>query len=74
MGSPKQGFSDEGLLQSLTWPEEDRSRFTTAHWTGGYRWFKSPIIVCLEKYPRGPSRPPDSPGVVIAFNPRRHGR
>ena len=74
MGNPNSKVLDEGFLQTLVWPEEDRSRFTTACWTGGYRWFKSANIVCIEKHPRRPSRPPGSPGVVIAFNPYRHGR
>jgi hypothetical protein len=34
-------------------PEEDRRLlFPTIPWTGGYRWFRSPNVVCLEKYRR----------------------
>jgi hypothetical protein len=38
------------FAQQLTIPEEDRAKYTSAKWTGGYRWFRSPNIVCLEKY------------------------
>ena len=27
-----------------------RRRFPTSVWTGGYRWFRSPNVLCLEKY------------------------
>ncbi len=37
------------LLQQLTIPEEDRSKYTSAKWAGEYRWFRSPNVVCLEK-------------------------
>ena len=30
-------------------PEEDRARLALARWKGGYRWFKAPNVVCLEK-------------------------
>jgi hypothetical protein len=30
--------------------EEDRRLFTTAPWKGEYRWFRSPNVICLEKY------------------------
>jgi hypothetical protein len=34
-------------------PEEERRRlFPAETWTGGYRWFRSPNVVCLEKYRR----------------------
>jgi hypothetical protein len=43
---------DEAFLRRLIFPEEDRHLFTTAPWRGGYRWFRSPNVVCLEKYRR----------------------
>jgi hypothetical protein len=52
MGSPKAKDPSEEFLQKFTWPEEDRHLFTTAAWDGGYRWFRSPNVVCLEKYRR----------------------
>jgi hypothetical protein len=41
---------DEAFLRQLIFPEEDRHRFTATPWRGGYRWFRSPNIVCLEHY------------------------
>jgi hypothetical protein len=26
------------------------AKYTSAKWMGGYRWFRSPNVVCLEKY------------------------
>ncbi len=39
------------LLQQFVIPEEDRPRFTSAPWDGGYRWFRSENVICLEKVP-----------------------
>jgi hypothetical protein len=41
---------DEAFLRSIVFPEEDRRRFTTAAWSGGFRWFRSSNVVCLEHY------------------------
>ena len=30
-------------------PEEERARLTATRWEGGYRWFRTPNVVCLEK-------------------------
>jgi hypothetical protein len=40
----------EEFLQKYTWPEEDRHLFTSVPWDGGYRWFRSPNVLCLERY------------------------
>jgi hypothetical protein len=41
------------FAREIILPEEDRRLlFPTIPWTGGYRWFRSPNIVCLEKYRR----------------------
>ncbi len=37
------------LLRQCTIPEEDRTKYTSAKWSGEYRWFRSPNVVCLEK-------------------------
>jgi hypothetical protein len=50
--SPGYAEADEEFWQSLVWAEEDRHLFTTAKWKGGYRWFRSPNVVCFEKYQR----------------------
>ncbi len=36
-------------LRQFVLPEEDRHLFTSAKWSGEYRWFRSPNIICLEK-------------------------
>jgi hypothetical protein len=43
---------DDQLLQEWTFPEEERHLYTSEPWTGGYRWFRSPNVVCLERYRR----------------------
>src|SRR5262249_9546582 len=43
---------EHAFARQLILPEEDRARYTSAKWEGGYRWFRSPNVVCLEKYRR----------------------
>jgi len=43
---------EEEFFLTLTWPQEDRRRFTIATWSGGYRWFKSDNITPIEYYRR----------------------
>jgi hypothetical protein len=38
------------FARTVTLPEEDRARFTSAPWQGGYRWFRSSNVVKLERY------------------------
>jgi hypothetical protein len=43
-------YDDEHTFaRVVTFPEEDRMKYTSAKWGGEYRWFRSPNIVCLEK-------------------------
>jgi len=43
-------YDDEhDFARTVTLPEEDRLKYTTAEWQGGYRWFRAPNVVCLEK-------------------------
>lgn len=39
-------------LRDWTFPEEDRHLYTTAPWTGGFRWFRSANVIPLEQYRR----------------------
>jgi hypothetical protein len=39
-------------LWDWTFPEEDGHLYTTAPWTGGFRWFRSANVVPLEQYRR----------------------
>jgi hypothetical protein len=41
---------DDSFLQSLVLPEEDRIHRTSTPWRGGYRWFRSPNVIPIEKY------------------------
>ena len=40
---------EHAFARQLTIPEEDRAKYTSTKWAGGYRWFRSPNVVCLEK-------------------------
>jgi hypothetical protein len=55
--------SDDAFLRSVTFPEEDRHLFTTAPWQGGYRWFRSPNVIPLERWKQRRQRriQPDEP-------------
>src|SRR5262249_1022636 len=52
--NPKIIWAEEGdqFWRRITFPEEDRPLHTSKPWDGGYRWFRSPNIVCLEQYRR----------------------
>jgi hypothetical protein len=41
---------DEALLRRLVYPEEERHLHTPLPWTGGFRWFRSTNVICLERY------------------------
>jgi hypothetical protein len=41
---------EEESLRRYILSEEDRATLTGEKWNGGYRWFKSENIVCLEHY------------------------
>jgi hypothetical protein len=52
-GQPTQRrIEDENAFwRKLVLPQEDRMRLGIP-WHGGYRWFRSPNVVCLEHYRR----------------------
>ena len=39
---------DDAFLREWTIPEEDRTKYTSQPWTGEFRWFRSPNVICLE--------------------------
>ena len=41
---------DEAFLRQLVRPEEDRRRFAHAPYAGGFRWFRSPNVVPIERW------------------------
>jgi hypothetical protein len=45
---------DEAFMHSLVRCEEDRRRrHPQVKWSGGYRWFRSPNVIPLERYRPG---------------------
>jgi hypothetical protein len=42
----------EAFFRALIFSEEERHRYTTASWDGGYRWFESSNVVPIERYRR----------------------
>jgi hypothetical protein len=40
----------EQFLRELIFAEEDRQLHTPEKWTSGFRWFRSPNVVCIEHY------------------------
>ncbi len=52
MRNPHSEATSEEFLRSITPPEEDRRRYTSAPWSGGFRWFRAPNIIPLEQYRR----------------------
>ena len=56
MNTPSHRNEDEyedvhTFWRKLVLPQEDRMRLGIP-WHGGYRWFRSPNVVCLEHYCR----------------------
>lgn len=41
---------DEAFLRHVIFPEEDRHLYTTTPWTGGFRWFRSPNVIPIERW------------------------
>jgi len=56
--------SEEEFFRRLTWPQEDRRRFTSASWSGGYRWFRTNVTP-IEHYRR--------PRIQATTPPKRAG-
>jgi hypothetical protein len=43
--------AEHDFARRVTMPVEDRAKYLpAAKWDGGYRWFKSPNVICLEKF------------------------
>ncbi len=42
--------AEHAFAREITLPVEDRAKYMPgARWDGGYRWFRSPNVVALEK-------------------------
>jgi hypothetical protein len=40
---------EETFMRNLVAPEEERHLYGMPPYSGGFRWFKAPNIICLEK-------------------------
>jgi hypothetical protein len=47
-------YSNDELASLREWifPEEDRHLYSAAKWSGSFRWFRDPKVVCIEHYRR----------------------
>jgi hypothetical protein len=54
MSAQARNNDDDGLFwRKLILPQEERRRlFPDAPWKGGYRWFRSENVVCIEHFRR----------------------
>jgi hypothetical protein len=43
---------DDVFMRRITYCEEERRLHTSAPWPGGYRWFRSPNVVPIERWRR----------------------
>jgi hypothetical protein len=43
---------EEEFWRTWKFSEEGRRAFMSVPWDGGYRWFRSPNVVCLERHRR----------------------
>jgi hypothetical protein len=41
------------VMRDLVFPEEERTQWTAVQWSGGFRWFESPNVICLERVRKG---------------------
>jgi hypothetical protein len=41
---------EEQFFRKMMFPEEERHTFTSQRWNGGFRWFRSENVICLEHY------------------------
>jgi hypothetical protein len=55
---------EETFMRHLVEPEEDRRRTRMTPWRGGFRWFRSPKVICFEKYARAAGRKREADGTA----------
>jgi hypothetical protein len=55
---------EETFMRHLVEPEEDRRCTGMTPWRAGFRWFRSPNVVCLEKYVRAAGKKPEADGTA----------
>jgi hypothetical protein len=54
-GSVPDSDEAETFLRTIVPPEEERRQYTSAPWSGGFRWFRAPNVICLEQRRRRPA-------------------
>ena len=47
------GQDQADFLRLVTFPEEDRHLYTSTPWSGGFRWFRSPNVIPIERAAHG---------------------
>ena len=48
---------DDTFMRRITYCEEERRLRTSTPWSGGYRWFRSPNVVPIERYQAAKKKP-----------------
>jgi hypothetical protein len=48
---------EEQFFRKMMFPEEERHTFTSQRWNGGFRWFRSENVICLEHYRKAGHEP-----------------
>ena len=77
MGEHNQGDEhplghDDEFLRLVTFPEEDRHLYTSSPWSGGFRWFRSPNVIPIERQLGLPVKlvgVGEGSGDLVAFDP-----
>jgi hypothetical protein len=54
---------DNEFWRNIVFPEEERCLYTSAPWNGGYRWFKSENVICIEHYRKPQSATGERPAI-----------
>jgi hypothetical protein len=47
---PPEDDQADKFLRLVTFPEEDRHLYTNTLWSGGFRWFRSPNVIPIERW------------------------
>jgi hypothetical protein len=48
---------EKQFFREMMFPEEERQRYTTEPWDGGFRGFRASNVICLEHYRRKSDEP-----------------
>jgi hypothetical protein len=59
----RQAEDEDAFWRKLVLPQEDRMRLGIP-WHGGFRWFRSPNVVCIEQWRRKKAQGTPPQGIV----------